>query len=112
MKQIVLITTLLFAVANAYGQSFEEKAAKIACDCVQKIENPDESKYIECISNAMAQTLTSNPGLDEMQKISTVQGVQNTAQKIDSILFSSCKAAQELFKPKKEEKPIAYRKIE
>jgi tetratricopeptide (TPR) repeat protein len=82
------IFLILVAATNVYGQSLEEKAAVLACECMKKQKPLDNAKYRDCLTKAMADAVVASPG--SLQNIGTVEGIQGTILKIDSIVSLTC----------------------
>lgn len=87
MKRLFILLIVVIAT-NAYGQSFEEKIATLACECLKKQENIDDEVYRKCISNSMVEVTSNNP--DDFSKIGTVEGIQGIFLKVDAILSKTC----------------------
>lgn len=85
MKQ-VFIFLIIIIVTNVSGQSFEDKAAKLSCDCLKEIKQIDNEKYRECITSSMARLIKNGESFKDW----TVEGIQNTYLKVDSIVSLIC----------------------
>jgi len=89
MKQLLIILTLIFST-NTFSQTLEERAAVRACDCVQKTKNLNDENYRKCLSNSIADVLSKDKNSNDLQLISTVEGIQGVLRKVDSIVSKNC----------------------
>ncbi len=105
MRQFFIFLMIVVA-ANAYSQSIEEKAAIIACECIKKQKQIDNTKYRECISSSLAEAMTKNGNTDDLSKFNTVTGIQNAILEVQSILSYTCNLLSE--KELEERRKIYY----
>lgn len=105
MRQLFIFLIILIAT-NVYGQSFEERAAILTCDCLKKQKKIDDVKYRECLSNSLTEVIAKNGNPDDLSKIETIEGMQNTLSKVDSIVSLTCVLLSE--KELEEKRKIFY----
>jgi len=89
MRQFFIFLILVVAT-NVYGQSLEERAAVLACECMKKQKPLDNAKYRDCLSKAMADAVIASGNPNDLSKLGTVEGIQGTILKIDSIVSLTC----------------------
>ena len=85
MKQLLIILTLILST-NAFSQTLEERAAVRACDCVQKTKNLNDENYRKCLVSSITDVMVKDKNSNDLQLISTVDGIQGVLRKVDSIV--------------------------
>jgi tetratricopeptide (TPR) repeat protein len=89
MKQLLIILTLILST-NAFAQTLEERAAIRACDCVQKAKTLNDENYRKCLATSISDVIVKDKNPNDMQLISTVDGIQGILWKVDSIVSKNC----------------------
>ena len=89
MKQLLIILTLILST-NAFGQTLEERSAIRACDCVQKSKTLNDENYRKCLATSISDVIVKDKNPNDMQLISTVDGIQGILRKVDSIVSKNC----------------------
>lgn len=89
MKELLIILTLILST-NALGQTLEERAAIRACDCVKKTKNLNDENYRKCLANSISDVIVKDKNPNDLQLISTVDGIQGILRKVDSIVSKNC----------------------
>lgn len=89
------IFLILIIATNVYGQSFEEKAATLACECIKKQKQLDNAKYRECLSKSLAEVMTKSENPDDLSRFNTVEGIQGAFLEVQSILSYTCNLLSE-----------------
>lgn len=89
MKKITFFSTLFLSL-NLSAQSFEQTAAEKACECIKKLSNIKDDNYIECISTSIAESIQKGNQKDNLKKISTVEGMNETLQTVDNLTAKLC----------------------
>ena len=67
-----------------FNQPLEVRAAILACECIKKQENMDDTKYKDCISKSIVKAM-ENGNPEENKKMDTMDGLQSTISKVQSI---------------------------
>ena len=83
----VFIFLIIVVATNVSGQSLEERAAVIACECIKQQNPLDNAKYRECVSKALVTAQNEHP---DLAIPSTVEGIQSAFKKVQSILSTTC----------------------
>ena len=90
MKKILISSLFLIGVAT-FSQTFEEKIAEKACDCVKNTMGMTNEKYQNCISTSMAETIAeSGKQKENLKQINTTDGIKKTLKSVDEILQKTC----------------------
>lgn len=89
MKQLLIILTLILST-NAFGQTLEERAAIKACDCIQKTKTLNDENYRKCLATSISDVIVKDKNPNDLQLISTVDGIQGILRKVDSIVSKNC----------------------
>ena len=82
---------MVFAT-DVYGQSLEERAAVVACECIKQQKPLDNAKYRECLSKALVAVQSKYP---ELRIPGTVEGIQSAFREVQSILSYTCNLLSE-----------------
>jgi len=85
---LIIATTI-----NVCGQSLEERAATLACECIKKQEHLDNAKYRECLSKSLVAAQNESP--NDFSIPGTVEGIQSAFLKVQSILSYTCNLLSE-----------------
>jgi len=80
------------AVIIKLRQSLEEKAALLACECIKKLENPDDEKYKDCISNALLKAM-ENENSEELAKLNDFNVLKSTVSKVETLTYAILRSA-------------------
>ncbi len=72
------------------SQSLEEKAAKLACECIKQQGNVDDAKYKQCISASFLKAMDEIENPDEKSKLNDMNVLQTTVSKVESIVSLTC----------------------
>lgn len=94
MRQFFIFLILVIAT-NVYGQSLEEKAAILACECIKKQKQLDNEKYRECLSKSLVEAMTKSGNPDDLSRFNTVEGIQGAILEVQSILSYTCNLLSE-----------------
>lgn len=100
MKKLysLLLSILSFIVSNA--QTFEEKISEKSCECIKNLKERNNENNRNCISIAMSEITIDDDSF--LKTISTVEGVNSTFKKVDSILKKTCNVIINSIENKKE----------
>jgi len=91
MRQFFIFLILVVAT-NLYGQTLEERAAVLACECIKQQKPLDNTKYRECLSKALVTVQSKYP---ELTIPATVEGIQSAFREVQSILSYTCNLLSE-----------------
>ena len=91
----IFIFLILVITTNVYGQSIEEKAAILACECLKKQKQLDNEKYRECLSKSLVEVITKSGNPDYLSRLNTVGGIQSAFLEVQSILSYTCNLLSE-----------------
>ena len=87
MKQFFIFLIIVIAT-NVCGQTLEERAATIACECIKQQKQLDNAKYRDCITKSLVAAEKEYP--NELSRLGTVSGIQSAFLEIQSILSHTC----------------------
>ena len=85
MALIAITTMFMSSIANVYCQSFEEKAALLAYECLIKLDKLDEEKYHDCLSKSFEKA-KENGSHEELAKLNTIDGLKSSIAKIEELV--------------------------
>ena len=89
MKQLLIFLTLVLST-NVFCQTLEERAAVRACDCLQKTKKLNDENYRNCLATSISDVIVKDKNPNDVQLISTVDGIQGILRKVDSIVSRNC----------------------
>jgi len=76
-------------VSTKPSQSLEEKAALLACECIKKLENADDEKSKECISNSLLKVMEESGNSEEISKLNVTSTISKVEALTNTILRST-----------------------
>jgi tetratricopeptide (TPR) repeat protein len=91
MRYFFIFLTITITI-NVCGQSLEERAATLACECIKKQEHLDNAKYRECLSKSLVAAQNES---NDFSISGTVEGIQSAFLKVQSILSYTCNVLSE-----------------
>ena len=80
------------AVLVKLKQSFEEKAALLACECIKKLEKFDDEKYKDCLSKSFVKAM-ENENPEELSKLNTMDGLKSSTAKMEELVQAILRSA-------------------
>ncbi len=81
---------LLFLYLTGFSQTFYEKAAFKACDCLKKLNEVSNDEYINCLSSSFASQMFEEEYPEIKKLIGTVEGIQAVLKDIDFQVKETC----------------------
>jgi len=88
MKIIVNLLLLTLFNVTAFGQSIEEQAARVACECAKSIRPITHNKYVNCVITSLEKIFNNQYG--KFNYSYSDEEITNITQKTDSIIKSIC----------------------
>ena len=79
------------AVLNS--QSFEERAAILACECIRKQQSIDDAKYKECISTSFLKAMDEIENPEELAKLNDMNVLKSTIAKVETLVSATLRSA-------------------
>lgn len=89
MKKLFISSLFLLGLSIS-AQTFEEKIAAKACDCIKNTMGMTNEKYQNCISTSMAEIIVNNNQKENLNQINTTDGIKKTLKSVDVILQKTC----------------------
>jgi tetratricopeptide (TPR) repeat protein len=90
MKKIILFLTIVIISNISYSQTFEEKIAIRACECLKNKSKINDDVYQKCITESIADVALTDSDKNNREVINTVDGIQSLLKKVYEIMPTTC----------------------
>ncbi len=94
MKHIISFS-LLFLFSVTKSQTFEEKSAKKACECLAQYQEIQKEQINSCISQSIAKTIEESNDKKDKRKFKNMMEAAKTIKTVQNMVLQNCLTKKE-----------------
>jgi len=90
MKKSILLGLFLLHGSLSFSQSFEQKIAVEACNCISKFEKATEKNYSDCFGSSFSTVFFAEKDQKVKEKANSVEGITQIMKEVFALLPTTC----------------------